>query len=185
MNLKALLLLALLGWVAPLQAAPTFFEPRGTQSPTPIPTPPLQEISEPAEYKVATPTPQAAPAVQLPTPTPTPLPGLHAKNPAEAAILSVVYPGGGQAYAGDPLKGLAFASVFAVGLWQTIDNFQLVNGASRNNDLGHVFALITLADYGFGIQDAYNTADNYNRKNHLTLNIGMSPQPNASLAYSF
>jgi len=192
MKLKAFYLLAICALVSPLKAAPSFWQPNGTVVPTPVAPPLVEELVEPPQYKIATPTPQMVPKVQFPTPTPTPLPGLKAKNPTEAALFSVVVPGTGQVYAGDPLKGLAFAAVFGVGLWQTLYNFQLIpdpnnlgGTISRNEDLGHLFGLITLAAYGFGIQDAYNTAANYNRKNHLILNLGIVPRPTVNLAYLF
>src|ERR1039458_6609005 len=105
------------------------------------------------------------------------------KNPTHAALFSVVLPGSGQVYAGDPLKGLAFATLFGIGLWQTIDNLQLVNDGngnlvSKNETAGNLFGLGTLAAYGFGIQDAFNTAANYNKQHHLTLGFGIYPRPN-------
>ncbi|HEY5039355.1 MAG TPA: hypothetical protein VIJ93_09815, partial [bacterium] len=112
--------------------------------------------------------------------------------PTKAALFSVVVPGAGQVYAGDPLKGLVFATLFGVGLWQTIDNFQLVpdqpgssNLVAKNETAGNLFGLATLAAYGFGIQDAFNTASNYNRKHYLALNFGITPRPNANLAFLF
>ena len=182
-------ILLLFTFVSRLQAAPSFWQPNPSLTPTPAP-PPIQEIVEPIQYKVATPTPQVVPEIQFATPTPTPLPGLKAKNPTKSAILSAIVPGLGQVDAGDPLKGLAFAAVFGVGLWQTLYNFQLVpqpegGTGSRNNDLGHVFGLVTLAAYGFGVQDAFNTAVSYNRRNHLALSLGLSPRPTIDLAYSF
>lgn len=177
--------------VSSLQAAPQFWEQHGTITPTMVVPQPVEEM-EPSSYKIATPTPAAAPQVQYATPTPTPLPGISAKNPTQAAIFSAVIPGSGHVYAGDPVKGIIFAAVFGVGLWQTIDNFQLVPETpgsttlvSKNEDLGHLFGLVTLAAYGFGIQDAYSTAANYNKKNNLTLRFGITPRPNADLAYLF
>jgi hypothetical protein len=177
--------------VLPVEAAPSFWQPNPSITPTPAP-PSLQEIVEPSQYKVATPTPQAVPEIQFATPTPTPLPWLKPKNPTKSAILSAIIPGLGQVDAGDPWKGLGFAAVFGVGLWQTLYNFQLVpqpnniglNG-SRNEDLGHLFGLITLAAYGFGVQDAYSTAVSYNHRNHLAFSFGIEPRPSVDLAYLF
>lgn len=190
MKLRLFYILALFGLVSHLEASPNFWQPNPSITPTPAP-PVIQEIVEPSQYKMATPTPQTVPAFQFPTFTPTPLPWLRPKNPTEAAIFSAIVPGSGQVYAGDPLKGLAFAAVFGVGLWQTLYNFTLVpdidsgGTISRNEDLGHVFALITLAAYGFGVEDAYSTAASYNHRNHLALSFGIVPRPTANLAYLF
>lgn len=189
MKFKALLTMAVLVLPAILEAAPNFWnDPNAT--PTPLPAPDIQQSLEPVEVLTATPTPVLAPSVQVPTATPTPQPGLRPKNPTEAALFSVVIPGSGQVYAGDPLKGLVFATLFGLGLWQTLDNLQLVhddsgNLVAKNETAGNLFGLATLAAYGFGIQDAYNTAGQYNKRNNLTLNFGIQPRPNASLAFSF
>jgi hypothetical protein len=53
---------------------------------------------------------------------------------------------------------------------------------AKNETAGNLFGLGTLAAYGFGIQDSYNTASNYNRQHHLALGFGIYPRPNASLA---
>jgi hypothetical protein len=191
MKLKRFFLAAALSAVSALQAAPQFWEQHGTITPTMVVPQPVEEM-EPSSYKIATPTPEAAPQVQFATPTPTPLPGLSPKNPTQAAIFSAVVPGSGHFYSGDPVKGILFAAIFGVGLWQTIDNFQLIPETpgsttlkSKNEDLGHLFGLVTLAAYGFGIQDAYSAASNYNKNNNLTLRFGISPKPNFDLAYRF
>lgn len=191
MKFKALFILLIFGSASFLHAAPSFWKVENA-TPTPPPPPPVQALEEPAEYQTATPTPAMAPPVQYATPTPTPRPGLSAKNPTQAALFSVVIPGSGHVYAGDPLKGLAFAALFGVGLWQTIDNFQLVpdrpgsgNLVAKNETAGNLFGLGTLAAYGFGIQDAYNTAANYNKRNYLTLNLDISPRLGARFAYWF
>jgi TM2 domain-containing membrane protein YozV len=188
MNSKFLAAWLFFATASTLAAAPQFWNnPNAT--PTPPPPPELQPIEEPAQYRAATPTPVTAPAVGIPTPTPTPRPGLHAKNPTEAALFSVFVPGSGEVYAGDPVKGIVFAALFGLGLWQTIDNFQLVNSSgslvAKNETAGNLFGLATLAAYGFGIQDAYNTADRYNKRNYLTLRFDLAPIPNARLAYVF
>ncbi len=189
-------------WVLPclLQAAPTFWNvPNAT--PTPIPTIDLQQM-EPEGFETATPTPVVAPAVQVPTATPTPRPGLKSVDPTAAALFSVVVPGSGEVYAGDPAKGVVLAALFGICLWQTIDNLQLVPDVSgtipssetdnqnvavraKNETAGNLFGLATLAVYGFGIQDSSDAAAKYNQKNYLTLNFGIEPRPNASLAYAF
>ncbi len=191
MKLNAFLLSMTFLATSALQAAPQFWEQHGTITPTMVVPQPVEEM-EPASYKMATPTPEAAPQVQYATPTPTPLPGMNPTNPTQAAIFSAVIPGSGHIYAGDPVKGILFAAVFGVSLWQTIDNFTLVPESpgsttlkSKNEDLGHLFGLVTLAAYGFGIQDAYSTAANYNKRNNLTLQFGITPRPSADLAYSF
>ncbi len=189
MKFKALALFAAFGLVSSLQAAPNFWEVAGA-TPTPPEPPQIQGIEQSMDSLTATPTPVVAPLVQVAAPTPTPQPGLSAKNPTQAALFSVFIPGSGHFYAGDPAKGLVFAALFGVGLWQTIDNLQLVSDNSggliaKNETAGNLFGLATLAAYGFGIQDAYNTAVTYNKKNYLTLNFGIAPRPNASLAYRF
>lgn len=181
--LSALLVVLL---ALPLSAA-TFWEKDGTPTPTVLEVPTLEGLEEKKELPASVPV--EAPQVDFPTPTPTPLPGLAPKDPTTAALLSVAVPGGGQVYAGDPLKGLAFAAVFGVGLWQTLDNFALVekDGEARSKDetLGHLFGLATLAAYGFGIQDAYATAEHYNRSRHLSFRWGVFPEWNAALALNF
>jgi hypothetical protein len=132
-------------------------------------------------------------SVVFPTATPTPLPGLGSKDSTTAALFSTVIPGAGQVYDGDPLRGLVFASLFGVGLWQTIYNLQLVNGNNsnggnsvvRNEDAGELIGLGTLAVYGFGIQDAANGANDYNRRNNLALTFQLKPRSGAQLALRF
>jgi hypothetical protein len=181
--------LLLLFLVSPLQAAPNFWA-NPSFTPTPVPPPQIQEWGQMSEDLQPTATPVLAPKVQIATPTPTPVPGISPLNPTQAALFSVVLPGSGHVYAGDPLKGILFASLFGVGLWQTLDNLQLVHNSSgdlvaKNETAGNLFGLATLAAYGFGIQDALNTAVNYNKRNNLTLSLGLNPEPNASLAFNF
>lgn len=173
-----------------LRAAPNFWDvPNAT--PTPVPAPEIQNWGQITETdNQPTPTPVLAPKVEFPTPTPTPRPGLSPKDPTAAALFSVVVPGAGHFYAGDPLKGIVFASLFGVGLWQTLDNLQLVRTSAgdlvaKDETAGNLFGLATLAAYGFGIQDAMNTASDYNKQNHLTVSLGLEPFPNATLAYRF
>ena len=189
MKFKTFAAFTFLGMVSSLHAAPSFWQVAGA-TPTPPEAPTIQGIEQSFEPLVNTPTPVIAPSVQVALPTPTPQPGLKAVNPTQAALFSVFVPGSGQVYAGDPLKGLVFAALFGVGLWQTIDNLRLVSDnaggvVAKNETAGNLFGLGTLAAYGFGIQDAYNTAVTYNKKNYLTLNLGITPRPNASLAYLF
>ncbi len=195
MKSKSLLLLAFLGSlvfsgiVSSLTAAPEFWTSESVTS-TPIEPPDVDTVKQPAAYQTATPTPIVVPTVEAAAPTPTPLPGLKAIDPTMAAIFSAVVPGSGQVVANDPLRGFVIASLFGVGLWQTIDSLQLVkdsNGklVSKDENLGSLLGLGTLAVYGFGIQDAFDTADKYNKKNYLTLNLGISPRLGASLVYNF
>lgn len=185
MKFKALLTLTAIVFYSNLGAATFWNVPNAT--PTPVPPPEIQEWGNTTDIVKPTDTPILAPLVQIPTPTPTPLPGLSPKNPTQAALFSVFVPGSGQIYAGDPVKGIVFASLFGIGLWQTLDNLQLVDsfGDTKNETAGNLFGLATLAVYGFGIQDAYNTAASYNKKNYLTLHLGITPRPNANLAYMF
>jgi hypothetical protein len=191
MKYRSFLIPVLFTLAGVLQAAPNFWEvPNAT--PTPIPAPEVQNWGNVTEYNTPVPTPTAvmAPRVELPTRTPTPRPGLSPKDPTVAALFSVVVPGSGHVYAGDPLKGIVFAALFGVGLWQTLDNLQLVRNdagdlVAKNETAGNLFGLGTLAAYGFGIQDAMNTASDYNKQNHLTLSLGLQPYPNAVLAYRF
>ncbi len=192
MRFKAFLVATLFFALAPgLHATPKFWKAEGTETPTPLKPPVVESSDENTETKVSPPV--LVPSVKFPTPTPTPLAGLHPKDPTQAALFSVVLPGSGQVYAGDPLKGLIFAAVFGVGLWQTIDNFQLIQDPasntpsliSKNETAGDLFGLVTLAAYGFGIQDAFSTAANYNRQNHLSFRIEIAPGPTAKLACLF
>lgn len=194
MKLRAFLGAALLfAWTTSLQATPKFWQPEGTQTPTVPKAPVIESVDDGSEGKAQVPTPVLAPSVSFPTPTPTPLAGLHPLNPTQAALFSVVIPGSGQVYAGDPLKGLAFAAVFGISLWQAIDNFQLIQDPtsiipsliSKNETAGDLFGLVALAAYGFGIQDAYSTAANYNRRNHLTFRFEIAPGPTVKLACLF
>jgi len=88
--------------------------------------------------------------------------------------------------------GLVLAGLFGVGLWQTLDNFSLhpeSPGSSvmvvKDEDLGSIIGLGTLAVYGYGIQDALNGATQYNKNHYLTFSIGLQPRPGASLAFRF
>jgi hypothetical protein len=195
MKSKSLLVLAFLvssifyGIGSSLTAAPEFWTSESATS-TAIAPPDVDTVKQPLSYQTATPTPIVVPTVEAVGPTPTPLPGLHAVDPTMAAIFSAVVPGSGQVIANDPLRGFVIASLFGVGLWQTIDSLQLVKDSggklvSKDENLGSLTGLGTLAVYGFGIQDAFDTADNYNKKNYLTLNLGISPRPSASLVYNF
>ena len=189
MKFKAFVAITFFGMCPALHAAPNFWQVAGA-TPTPPEPPTIQGVEQSFEPLAATPTPVIAPAVQIPSPTPTPRAGLKAVNPTQAALFSVFVPGSGHVYAGEPIKGLVFAALFGVGLWQTIDNLRLVPDNSggvmaKNETAGNLFGLGTLAAYGFGIQDAYNSAVNYNKRNYLSLNFGISPRINASLAYRF
>lgn len=201
MKLKAFLVAAVLVLPCFLRAEPTFWNVENA-TPTPLPAPDIQAVEESPSVLTATPTPVLAPAVEVPTATPTPRPGLKPVDPTQAALFSAVVPGLGDVYAGDPVKGLVFAALFGVCLWQTIDNLQLVPANtgnipqnltdnqniavnSKNETAGNLFGLATLAVYGFGIQDASNTATHYNKQNYLSFQFGIEPMPNARLAYAF
>jgi hypothetical protein len=175
-----------------VQAEPTFWNPSGTVTPTPVAAPPVLVPSEPVEFQTATPTPVLAPVVQVATSTPTAEPGVSHKDPGIAALFSLLVPGAGQVYDTDPLKGVAFAAVFGVSLWQTIDNLQLkpdTDGSGyeipKNEDLGQLFGLFTLVAYGFGLEDAYDGAITYNRQHYVSLSLGLQPMANASFSYHF
>ncbi len=198
MPMKLLLLTVLLvlasftvtGYFSTLQAGPQFWtSEQGT--PTPPEAPNVNTENVPSGYLTASPTPVLAPVIQAISPTPTPRPGIKPLDPTAAALISVVVPGSGEVYAGDPLKGLVVAALFGTGLWQTIDNLSLVNNAStgkltaKNEDLGSLCGLATLVVYGYQIQDASDLAAQYNKKNYLTFNLGISPVPNVRLAYMF
>jgi hypothetical protein len=174
------------------QAAPSFWNPSGTQTPTPVAAPPVVVPSDSNDVLTATPTAVVAPDLGIPTATPTPQPGIHRKDPTTAAVFSLVLPGAGQVYDDDPLKGLAFAAVFGVGLWQTIDSLQLVPNPNspgdviaKNEEKGSLFGLLTLAAYGFGIEDALDGAVDYNRRHYVSLSLGLQPMASASLSYHF
>jgi hypothetical protein len=175
-----------------LTAAPSFWNPNGTQTPTPVAAPPIMVPSDPIQFTTATPTAVVVPLVGIATPTPTAEPGIHRKDPTTAAIFSLVLPGAGQVYDDDPLKGLAFAAVFGVALWQTIDSLKLVPNPTdpsdviaKNEEKGSLFGLLTLAAYGFGIEDALDGAADYNRRHFVSLSLGLQPMASASLSYHF
>ncbi len=176
-----------------LWASPSFWG-GANETPTPVPPPPVEQTEEPPAVQTATPTPVEVKPVSFPTATPTPLPGMHSKDSTTAALFSTVVPGLGQVYDEDPLRGVAFAALFGVGLWQTLYNLQLVPGNNaatgdntvvRNEDAGELIGLATLAVYGFGIQDAANGANNYNRRNNLSLTFQINPRSGAQLALRF
>ena len=187
-SLVLLSVFLVIGFSSSLHAAPQFWTSED-DTPTPPPAPGVDTSSIPNSYLTASPTPVLAPMIKAVSPTPTPRPGVERSNPTVAAIFSAVIPGAGQVYAGDPLKGVVIAVLFGVGFGETIDNLSLqnVNGTiqSKDEDLGNLCGLATLAIYGFQIQDASDTAVEYNKKNYLTFNLGISPGPNARLAYMF
>jgi len=189
-SIVAFFILISTGFSSSLHAAPQFWTSE-QDTPTPIPAPSVDTSNVPIAYLTASPTPVIAPRIKAVSPTPTPRPGLKRENPTAAALLSVEVPGLGQVYAGDPLKGVVIAALFGVGLWQTIDNLSLQSASSgtlstvKDENLGSVEGLVTLAIYGYQIQDASDMATQYNKKNYLTFNLGISPRPNARLAYMF
>lgn len=192
--LPFLFLLSLTCFATFAEAAPKFWQSNGpTETPTP-PLAPIPQVMEEAssEPKVTPSAPVTAPRIDIATPTPTPALGVERLDPTLAAVLSAVVPGSGHVYAGDPLKGLAFATVFGLGLWQTIDNLRLVpdpsdpdSTISKDETAGNLFGLVTLAAYGFGIQDAFSTAVEHNRRNHLSVRLEVAPGPTLRLACLF
>jgi len=197
MSMKSFLLMFFLvlsafstvGFFSELYAEPEFWTSE-QDTPTPPEAPSIDTIKIPNSYLTASPTPVVVPVIQAVSPTPTPVPGLKPQDPTTAALFSVVVPGAGQVYAGDPLKGLVVATLFGLGLWQTIDNLSLQQASdgtlhSKNEDLGSLCGLATLVIYGYQIQDASDISTQYNKKNYLTFNLGISPRPNARLAYMF
>jgi hypothetical protein len=191
--------LAFFAGVSTPQAAPSFWNPSGTQTPTPVAAPPVMVPSDSNDVLTATPTAVVAPMVGIATATPTAEPGATHKDPTAAAIFSLVLPGAGQVYDDDPLKGVAFAAVFGVSLWQAIDNLQLHPDPNdhtppsqggpaelvKNENLGSLFGLLTLVTYGFGIEDALDGAVDYNRRHYVSLSLGLQPMASASLSYHF
>ena len=166
------------------QAAPSFWNPSGTQTPTPVAAPVIVVPSDSNDILTATPTAVVAPYVGIATATPTPRPGIHRIDPTTAAVFSLFVPGAGQVYDNDPLKGVAFAAVFGVGLWQTIDSLQLIPNPNspgdviaKNEEKGSLFGLLTLAAYGFGIEDALDGAVDYNRRHYVSLRWGFNRWP--------
>lgn len=201
MKLKFLACLILFLLPGPaLWAVPSFWSVQGA-TPTPPAPPPVEQTEESSSVLAPSPTPEAVKSVVFPSPTPTPLPGLKSKDSTTAAIFSMIIPGSGQVYDDDPLRGVVFAALFGVGLWQTIDNLSLVSGNNeagnngylshngnsviKNEDAGELIGLATLAVYGFGIQDAANGANNYNRRNNLSLTFQVKPRSGAQLALRF
>jgi len=194
-RMKSNLALSLVLFLIPgtvLWAAPSFWGGANV-TPTLVPPPPVEQTEEPPAVQTVTPTPVPVQPIQFPTATPTPLPGLKSKDATTAALLSTFIPGAGQVYDDDPLRGVVFAGLFGVGLWQTIDNLQLVSGNNpeggntvvKNEDAGELIGLATLAVYGFCIQDASNGANDYNRRNNLSLTFQMKPRSGAQLALRF
>jgi hypothetical protein len=101
--------------------------------------------------------------------------------------MSAVIPGSGHVYAGEPLKGLFFAGAFGVALWLSIENFQKLGGQYRTKDAtaGQLYGLAAIVAYGFGVQDAYDSAYRYNRLYHLKLSMGSSRGAGIMLVRSF
>jgi hypothetical protein len=128
-----------------------------------------------------------APALGDAAPLPTPAPGKKAKSPTQAGLFSALLPGAGQVYAGQPIRGLVIAGVFGVTLWQSLEQFKKRPGESdmKNPTAGQLLGLVTIAAYGFGVQDAYDGANRYNRRFHLKVSIHPTTGPRLSLARSF
>lgn len=182
--------LILLFPAASLRGQSRFWGEGKERNPRELKPPRVEPIPEEIFTPVPTPTPRLLPKVEFAelTPTPTPRPGVSPKSPSRAAVMSMVLPGSGHAYVGEPLKGLLFAGVFGVSVWQSLENFELVNAAdgeveSRNETAGSLYGLAALAAYGFGIQDAYNGAKRYNRRHHFQ--VTFLPRSRLLLQYRF
>ncbi len=167
---------------------PTFWVKDGT--PTPVaPKPPqvapLQDATDAKDQ--VTPIAIEAPFLAEPSPTPTPEPGRTSKSPTKAALFSALLPGSGQVYTAQPLRGVCVAGVFGVALWQSIANFQKLPGEykAKNATAGQLFALAAIATYGFGIQDAYDGANRYNRRYHLKASLDPQGRPRLTFAWVF
>ncbi len=139
-------------------------------------------------------TPEAMPNIKFPEqvgPTPTPEPGVLPKDPTAAALFSVIVPGLGHVYSGEPLKGIFFAGAFGLTLWQSLENFKLEDEpgsderVAKNETAGSLYGLAALAAYGFSVQDAFNSAKRFNRRHYLSVSFTVNPQPSATLRYSF
>lgn len=128
-----------------------------------------------------------APALGEPVATSTPVPGKNSKSPTTAGLLSAVLPGSGHVYAGQPFRGLFFAGVFGLSLWQSLENFHKLAGQykSKNATAGQLFGLAAIVSYGFGVQDAYDSANRYNRRYHLKLSLNSTLGPHLMIARSF
>jgi hypothetical protein len=127
-----------------------------------------------------------APALAEVVDTPTPVPGKNHKNPTTAGLMSAVIPGSGNFYAAQPLRGVLFAGAFGVCLWQSIENFKKIDGKIKNSNAGQLFGLGALVAYGFGVQDAYDSSNRYNRRYHLKLAFDPTTRgPRLMIARSF
>lgn len=127
------------------------------------------------------------------------------KDPATAGMLSTVFPGMGQIYAGSPGKGLVFLFAEATLITAAIvqidralyyddqaDNYDLFYDSETNSYMtyeqgynrarGHgIFgAGLILASAGlhlWNVQDAVHTANRYNRARRLTFEVRTLPEP--------
>jgi len=129
-------------------------------------------------------TPEAMPNIKFPEqvgPTPTPEPGVLPKDPTAAALFSVIVPGLGHVYSGEPLKGIFFAGAFGLTLWQSLENFKLEDEpgsderVAKNETAGSLYGLAALAAYGFSVQDAFNSAKRFNRRHYLSVSFTVNP----------
>lgn len=168
---------------------PTFWV-KGTPTPVPPAAPqvaPLEVEGGPASKEPSGPTTIEAPLIAEASPEPTPEPGRSLKSPLKAGVLSALIPGAGDIYAAQPVRGVLVAGVFGVALWQSIENFQKLPGEykSKNATVAQLCGLAAIATYGFGVQDAYDSANRYNRRYHLRLGLGPRFAPSLQLACSF
>lgn len=192
----------LMGAAIPLSAADSVVEKkdsRAARTPTPqvTPNPKLAPpVVKPGHDNLSFPVmaPATLPNVKFPDrvePTPTPVPGRVPKDPTAAAIFSALVPGLGHVYGREPLKGIFFAAAFGVSTYLSVDNFRLVKEpnsderVARNETAGSLYGLAALAAYGFSIQDAYNSARRYNRRQHFGVTLAPVPRPMAMVRMTF
>jgi hypothetical protein len=127
-----------------------------------------------------------APVLGEPMATPTPVLGRKLKSPTKAGLFSAVLPGSGHVYAGQPVRGLLFAGVFGVTLWKSLENFKKNDdGTMKNSNAGQLYGLAALLTYGFAVEDAYDSANRYNRRYHLKLSLNSKLGPHLMIARSF
>jgi len=166
---------------------PSFWHKAGTPTPSAPAPPQVAPLPADESNPEVAPTAVEAPTLPEPAEAPTPFPGKSPKRPTTAGLMSAVIPGSGHVYTGEPLKGLFFAGAFGVVLWLSIENFQKLQGQYKAKDAtaGQLYGLAAIVAYGFGVQDAYDSANRYNRRFHLKLSMGPSRGPGIMIVSSF